>query len=243
MSLLAQQAAFRAEIAADDDSAPPSSLGMEIYRNAYRGRLVSALEVSFERTRRWTGEDAFQAAARQYVLTRPPTSWTLDDYGADFPDLLSGLFVGDPEVAELAAMEWAMQRAFAALDTPTLDPAALAAAHAEADWDVMGFEMAAGYSLTPVRHDVIALWRALATLAPAAAAVEPLSREAHLLLWRADLTPHFRLLDAGEAQALDALAQGATLGALVEASEDGRLGEWLAGWFRDGVFAAGRLRR
>ena len=51
MTLLDTQRAFVAEITADDEL-PPSSLGMEIYRTAYRGRLVDALMVSFERTRR-----------------------------------------------------------------------------------------------------------------------------------------------------------------------------------------------
>lgn len=252
MSLLTLQAAFRAEIAAADDAAlpssrgpsslGPSSLGMEIYRNAYRARLLSALEVSFERTRRWAGQDAFTAAGRHYVLTRPPRSWTLDDYGADFPDLLETLFPADPEVAELAAMEWSMQQAFAAPDAPTLDPAALAAAHDEADWDRMGFVMAAGYGQRPATHDLPAFWDALSGPDPIARGPVRLAEEAHLIVWRSGLSPRHRLADADEAQALDAIARGATLGDLAETPATPHLGAWLTRWFGEGIFAAGVLR-
>ena len=114
MSLLALQTEFHREIIADDDGMAPSSTGMAIYRDAYRGRLLAALETSFERTRRWTGEDTFTAAACHFILTHPPAGWTLDAYGADFPDLLAALFADDPEVAELAWLAWQMSQAFAA---------------------------------------------------------------------------------------------------------------------------------
>ncbi len=151
MSLLTLQSAFRAEIVADDEGLAPSSLGMAIYRDAYRGRLLAALESSFERTRRWVGEEAFTAAACHYILTHPPVSWTLDDYGGDFPELLETLFAKDPEVSELAWLEWHLSQAFAAPDTPTLDPAALAAAcKTDAEWDCISFRMAAGYAMRPI---------------------------------------------------------------------------------------------
>lgn len=240
MSLLRLQAAFRAELAADDDAAPPSSPGMEVYRNAYRGRLLSALEVSFARTRRWTGEDAFAAAARQYVLTRPPCSWTLDAYGGDFPGLLAGLFPADPEVAQLAAMEWAMQQAFAAPDAPPLDAQALAARHGPADWDRMGFDMAAGFAALPVDFDLPRLWVDLGEAGTATeSSRQPIPR-AQLLVWRVGLSPTFRLAPLDEAEALDRLARGAALGALAETCSAEALGQWLAHWFSENIFAAGR---
>jgi hypothetical protein len=238
MSLLALQTAFHAEIVADDESEAPSSPGMGIYRDAYRARLLSALETSFVRTRRWVGAEAFTAAACHTILTDPPTGWTLDDYGADLPHLLESLFAQDPEVAELAWLEWQMQKAFAAPDAPQLDPAALAAAGLSGeDWDALAFTMAAGFAGRAVVTDCAALWIALeageaADFVPAGTGGE------FLLVWRQGLSPHFRVVDPAEYSALTKLASGATLGEITAGVEPDVLGAWLARWFADGLFSA-----
>lgn len=238
MSLQALQMAFCAEIAAPDDAAPPSSAGMAIYRNAYRGRLLAALEEGFERTRRWVGDEAFTAAACHYVLSHPPGGWTLDTYGADFPALLAELFAGDPEVAELAWLEWQLQQAFGAADAPCLDAAALAAAgHDEPGWSRMRFAMAAGFALRNVTTDCVTLWESLAgdlsVLEP-----PPAKHDADVLVWRRALSPRYRLLDRAEGRALAALAAGAPFGDIAADCDPALLGTWLARWLGDGLFAA-----
>ena len=240
MTLREQQRAFVAEIAADDDL-PNTSLGMAIYRNAYRGRLADALATSFERTRRWVGEDMFELAAAHYILTNPPKSWTLDAYGADFPETLTGLFAQDPEVAELAWLEWHMQQAFAAPDRATLTPAALAdAGLEEADWEHLRLAPAAGLASRNVSHDLAALWHALVD-GPAERSVLAATAPAMLLVWRKDLSPHFRLLELKEFAALKPLLDGASFGeaaSQVGESELPRFGQWFAQWLSEGLFSA-----
>lgn len=237
MSLLERQIAFRAALAAGDDDGPLASAGMTIYREAYRGRLLAALEASFERTHRWVGPQAFTAAACHYVLTCPPTGWTLDDYGADFPAMLANLFAQDPEVAELAWLEWQLQRAFAAIDAPTLDPAALAGVgHSAMDWAAMRFELAAGFAALPVATNCTALWAALGE-ADGPDVVVSHGPAAALLVWRAGLSPHYRLAAMEELRALEQLAGGATLAALAETDAAASLGPWLAQWLAEGIFS------
>lgn len=241
MTLLLEQTRFLTEIAADDD-APPSSIGMGIYRNAYRARLVGALESGFERTKRWVGDEAFEAAAAHYILTQPPHSWTLDGFGAQFPELLAELFAGDPEVAELAWLEWQMQQAFAALDLPELDVARLAAAGLdEAGWDNLCFTMAAGFAARPVSHELSGLWAGL-NQAEAPQPQNPPRGDYHLIVWRREMRPYFRLLEPVEFATLARLQNGATLGqagaALALADGDAQqLGQWLASWLNEGLFA------
>lgn len=233
MTLLAAQRAFVAEIAADDDL-PSSSLGMAIYRNAYRGRLADALAVSYERTRRWVGEEMFELAAAHYILTHPPQSWTLDAYGSAFQEALAELFADDPEVAELAWLEWHMQQAFAAPDRATLTGEALAAA--QPDWESLRLAPAAGLVWREVRHDLAALWHGVADRADLAA-TDP----AILLVWRKDLSPHFRLLDPAEFAALQPLLDGASFGhaaSLVGEADLARFGQWFAQWLSEGLFSA-----
>ncbi|MDE2437137.1 MAG: putative DNA-binding domain-containing protein [Sphingomonadales bacterium] len=238
MTLLERQLAFRDAIAAADDDAAPLSIGMEIYRDAYRGRLLTALEASFERTRRWVGDQAFAAAACHYVLTRPPTGWTLDSYGAEFPGTLTGLFADDPEVAELAWLEWQMQQAFAARDLPALDPAGFATAgYSDAEWDQVRFTMAVGFATRKISTNCTALWTALAEDQTDRFRVEH-DLDAALVVWRKDLSPRWRVLDGPEANALWQVAQGDALGAIAGRCEGEALGTWLAGWLGEGILSA-----
>jgi hypothetical protein len=240
VSLLEQQRAFVTEIAADDDL-PSSSLGMAIYRNAYRGRLADALAVSFERTRRWVGEEMFELASAHYILTHPPQSWTLDAYGAEFPQVLGELFADDPEVAELAWLEWHMQQAFAAPDRGELALTALTdAALAEADWANLRLLPAAGLASHPVRHDLAALWRALADGPPEKREVMPIE-PATLLVWRKDLSPHYRLVASAEFTALAVLLEGKSFGEAAASVGEAHLadfGQWFAQWLNEGLFSA-----
>lgn len=241
MTLLEDQTRFLSEVAADDD-VPPSSLGMEIYRNAYRARLIGALESGFDRTRRWVGEQAFETAAAHYILTQPPHSWTLDEFGAQFPELLAQLFAEDAEVAELAWLEWHLQQAFAALDLPELDAARLGAAGLDEDgWNNLRFTMAAGFAARAVQHELAELWHGLAPNGAATPDTPPLVPQ-HLIVWRQSLQPRFRLLDRAEFAVLERLADGATLGEAgqaLEAHQDSaeQFGQWLATWLGEGLFA------
>lgn len=239
MTLLQAQRAFVAEIAADD-AVPPSSLGMAIYRNAYRGRLTDALAVSFERTRRWVGEEMFELAAAHYILSHPPHSWTLDAYGEAFPEALEVLFAEDPEVAELAWLEWHMQQAFAAPDRETLSPEKLAAAGLqEADWEHLRLAPAAGLASRCVAHDLAALWHGLAA-GPTDRFVLAAAAPAILLVWRKDLSPHFRLLSPDEFAALEPLLDQASFGeaaSLIGEQALARFAQWFAGWLSEGLFS------
>ena len=243
MTLATLQRAFLAEIAADDDL-PPSSPGMAIYRNSYRGRLSDALTSGFERTRRWVGEEAFEQAAAHYILSHPPRRWTLDLFGEAFPDLLAALFAGDPEVAELAWLEWQLQQAFAANNAPVLTTQDLTQASlGEDDWARLRLVPAPGFAARQVQCDVTALWP---LLQDEAATAHPtfLPELGWLIVWRSELSPHYRLLEAAEGTALAALANGATFGevaASVGADHLAQFGGWFAGWLADGMLSAMKL--
>jgi len=81
--------------------------GLAIYRNNYRGGLIDTLRDTYPRTEVLAGEAAFARAAAHHCITHPPSSWTLDQVGAGFSATCAELFRDDPDVAELAALEWA----------------------------------------------------------------------------------------------------------------------------------------
>ncbi len=242
MSLLELQRGLREHLLADEAEADP---GLTIYHSAYRARLLAALQEGYAHTRQWAGEEAFEAAACHHIILNPPASWTLDAYGAGFSETLAGLFAGDPEVGELAWLEWHMSQAFAAPDCPLLDPAALLSGPmAEGDWENMQLEFVTSFAVRTVRTACTALWLGLQE---GTAAPEPmlLPQPLTLIVWRKDLSLHFRLLDQAEAAALTALAAGVPFGAVCAELAKGagseaavaQIGGWLGQWLQDGLLS------
>ncbi|TMM47273.1 DNA-binding domain-containing protein [Qipengyuania marisflavi] len=250
MTLAVLQSEFLGAIH-DDEIALPDSWddrrrkGFAIYRNAYRATLVDALRESFARTAAWVGDEAFRAAASHHVIAHPPSSWTLDLLGEGFDATCAELFAQDPEVAELAWLEWAMQTAFVAEDAAPLDAAGFGAAtadFAEADWADLTLRFASGMVVVGTAFDLPRIWNSdpseplppddLRLAAPSACAV-----------WREEERPMFQIVSAAEGQALTAMLAGTSYGELCAmlieqhgeeagiAMAGGLLGGWLGrGW-------------
>ncbi len=220
MTALAQlQDAFLACLH-DDDAPLPSGLdathaaGMAVYRNGYRARLLDVLGESYARTARLVGTEAFHQAAAHHLIAHPPSSWTIDRVGAGFAETCAELFAHDPDVAELAWLEWAMQCAFTAADDMPVTHAGFAAATAAfdaADWEGFVPVPIAGTALRPVTHDLPRLWRSLSGDADQPV-VERLDSRPWLLVWREGEETVFALLPDHEGEALNAALHGATFG-------------------------------
>lgn len=219
--------------------------GLEVYRNAYRARLIAALRVSYERVWTWVGDEAFDAAAAHHLILHPPASWTLDDAGRGFDVTLVELFPQDPEVAELAWLEWAMQSAFTAADSDALDAAAFGARTArfdEDDWAALRLGFAPSLVSCPIRTACAQIWHAIAEEGDAPDPVL-LDQPAVLVVWREGLTPRFRVLDTEEATALGIMTNGGTLSDVCESLADtlgdeqaaAQAGAMLGRWISDGL--------
>lgn len=243
MSLATLQRAFQAAVTAEDGMAKASpEPGLAVYRTAYRARLLACLRSSFDKTWTWIGDEAFTAAACHHVIAHRPHSWTLDAIGHGFDATLAELMPGDPEVAELAWLEWAMQEVFVAPDVPALQPGAFAArtAYTGADWAALRLHPIPAIEVRAVITDCVALWTAIHD-GDARHGWSLESRQS-ALVWRENLRPRCRLIDATEARAIADLAHGASFGALCESlvAEQGPRGVETAGtllgrWLADGL--------
>lgn len=226
--------------------------GLDIYRNAYRARLVDSLRETYERTAKWVGEDGFRQAAAHHLINRPPCGWTLDDAGDGFPETLAELFADNPEVAELARLEWAMHRAYVAADAVPMMPAALeqlAASFSEEDWVTMKIAFLPGTDQHVIRHDIGALWAALEKDEEIGSGngIDVVAIEAaHLVVWRESEKPVFMLLSDVEGRALQMMRSGSSYGAMCEflldmLGEDSAIAEagaMLGRWLHNGLIAA-----
>ncbi len=179
---------------------------LAIYHNAYRARLVEALGDSFGHTRLYLGDEGFDAAARGYIAAHPSTHPNLRWFGAAFAGWLSRACPADPDIGELAALDWALRRAFDGPDATPLGVAELAALPPEA-WTHVGLLWHPTCQRLRLAHNTLAIWSALdQDEAPPEA--QPLQVPTELLVWRLDLRPHFRSLGALEASAIDRLMAG-----------------------------------
>ena len=97
---------------------PINGDGLGVYRNNYREQLRSSLRTAFPYLTLWLGDSEFDRAAEAHIALHFPNSWTLDHYGYDFPATVEALFPEDPEVPELAWLDWAMAEALVADDEP-----------------------------------------------------------------------------------------------------------------------------
>ena len=259
MNLQALQADFMASLHDAGRPLPPGldarmAPGVAVYRNNYRNALMDAMRSTFERTRCWVGDAAFDAVAAHHLVLSPPSGWTLDDAGRGFARTAAALFAHDPEVGDLAALEWAMHRAFAAADAAVLDVAAFRHAtegFGDDDWAAMRLLAQPALRIVTVRTDCVALWQALADGArPATPA--PLARAHAAIVWREGWHPVCRLASEAEGDALRAIRDGmnyggvcerlaARRGAEVAAREAGRmLAEWLHAGLLSGMADAAR---
>ncbi|MGC1303108.1 MAG: DNA-binding domain-containing protein [Caulobacteraceae bacterium] len=212
--------------------------GLAVYHNAYRAQLVACLRDTFEKTWAWLGDDAFDAAARAHIEAHPPHSWTLGDYGVDFGETLAGLYPDDPEVAELAWLDWTLRRAFEGPDAEPISQDALA----EVDWDNAVLVLLPTLRIGEVATNCALLWGAIAeeqTPPPA----ERLPHPGAVRVWRQGLSPQYRTIEADERRALEMVEAAAPFGEICAMLSEGlddaqaaqRIGALLASWLQDGL--------
>ena len=133
---------------------------LSIYRNTLYGTLTNALRLSYPAVHRLVGADFFEAAAHEFIATRPPRGAYLDQYGAEFPDLLER-FPAASSVAylpDVARLEWSVSRALAAPDAAPLEVAALAAV-AKSDQERVTFVPHPSLGLVRASCPADTIWR------------------------------------------------------------------------------------
>lgn len=242
-SLAAIQADFRAWLVDADEAAGARlgpATGLAVYQNNYRASLIGSLEATFPRLELWLGSSAFASAAAHYADEHPPHSWTLDAFGADFAEALVQLYPDDPEVAELARIEWAVGQAFVATDAAPVDPAMLAAI----DWDTAGLQFVPSLVRLELVTNADALWLALAGEEPPPV-VAVAGSATTLLVWRQGFESVMRRADPAEMAVLELALGGHSFAKICgelalqrgETAAVATAGELLGRWIADELIA------
>ena len=175
-----------------------ASAGLDVYQNNYRAQLVGCLQASYPNVLRWIGDEAFRQAAIAHIDAHPPQGWTLDSYGKDFGATLRGMFPRNPDLQELAWIEWALSEAFVAEDAAPMPKEALWSV----DWDGAHLRLAPS-----LRHHVATtnaddLWSALQEDAEDVPDGEMLDAPGGLVVWRRGFLSRLRRFDPNDYAAL-----------------------------------------
>src|SRR5215203_4863395 len=107
-------------------SGPAHASRFSVYRNNVIAGLINAVSVRYPVVRKLLWDDAFNRVAHQYVVSDPPRSPVLLDYGATFPQFLRGIGQSTAAnyLADVAEIESARTRAYHAADAAPLSRAA-----------------------------------------------------------------------------------------------------------------------
>ncbi|NKC13066.1 MAG: hypothetical protein GKR94_12960 [Gammaproteobacteria bacterium] len=196
---------------------------MQVYFDAYRLRLIEALQTDFSTLFAATGEEQFNLIAERYITAHPSNHPSIRWFGKHL-----GAFLRDNEpwreyrvIGDTAALDWAISLSLDAGDAAPLEESDLAAI-APAAWPNLRF------GFHPSMRTLDTTWN-IGPLRLAADAGEALPEPERFeypvrwLVWRQDLRALFRSLEVDEAYAVQAVRDSATFGEICEG-----LCEWIA---------------
>jgi len=125
---------------------------IEIYRQAYRSRLIECLADDYPAAQHALGEDDFEAACSAFIEQNPSRAPSLNYYGRPFATFLRDLrHPLSAFAADLAALEWALVEVIHAGSSSRLSHAALAAVPA-ASWAGARFVASSTVRLLELRY-------------------------------------------------------------------------------------------
>ena len=216
-----------------------------VYRNAYVARLVEVLGNDYQQLHAYLGDETFAKLARAYVAAHPSDRRNARWYGRHLPRFAKGTepFAGHPEIAEIAALEKALDDAFDGPDAAPLTIGDLAAIP-PGDWPRLVLEPHPAVIRLSFTTNAADIWSALKDES-SPPAPSRLPEPQALVVWRQDYMARFRPLSAEEAMMWDEAAKGVRFGVLCEmvatfAGEDEaelRAATYLKTWIDGGMLA------
>lgn len=215
---------------------------LPIYHQAYRARLAEVLADTYAKTALYMGSDSFDAHARAFVVAHPPCTRSLNRYGEGLVDALRQQYPDNPELHELARLDWDLRTRFDGADAPVLNTEE---AQADTRWAVQPHVLHPSALLQTATTNVVSLWNAIHTDDEVPEAVV-LPTSTTLLVWRKGFQPHFRTLGDTEAALVRQLHAGLSVQdactALLEqgswAGDATELSQWLAQLLNEGLVRA-----
>jgi hypothetical protein len=222
---------------------------LHAYVDGYPARLFEALEEAFPAVRTVVGEDELRALVARYRVAIPTGIYSLSDVGVNLPSFLATdpLSARLPFLPDLAALEWAVLRAFHSFERERFDPATAAGWGLDA-WERARLELQPSVAVQASVWPILDLWTLRDTQRDERRAIDVVleGRPQSVLVSRSRLTVACEIVSPAKARLLDALLSGATLGEATETcaettDEPLDVGAWFAEWAARGLVVDCRL--
>lgn len=218
---------------------------MEIYVNAYWGRLREALADNYPVLHRALGDEAFRELAAAYLRAHPSPHRSIRWFGDRLVEFIDRNpdAVPHPALRDIARMDWAMRGAFDAADATPLSFDDLAAV-APGQWPELRFTPCPSFRLLSLDWGVEALWHTLND--DENAETEAPEQHAHdMVVWRSGLECRWRTVAGNEALALKILCAGGCFADICAALQEHgdadaatTAAQLLGTWIGEGILAA-----
>ena len=227
-----------------DGQARPNQRGWLAYVANAHASAERALASCFPTVQQLMGEESFAAMARAYWHDSPPQRGDLAWLGEGLADFIgrSTQLAAEPYLADVARLEWVLNRCEAAADVQA-DLTTLALL-ADQDPQRLHLQLAPGTALIASNHPIVSIWLAhhqpLDPQNPFAAVREAfeLGLGEHALVWRQGWRARVQAVDSETAAFIGAVLGGRSLGqALNAVGTDWRFDAWLEGAVSQGMLS------
>lgn len=219
---------------------------LAVYRDGYGLRLVEALEADYPSLRATMGERAFDAACRSYIAATPSAFRNLRWYGGKMAEFLGNTapWRNQPCLADIAQFEWTLTLAFDAADAPHMRFEDFVALETDT-WTTRRLHLHPSVQLIELRANAAEIRAALDSGKPWPAPA--LGDDAVTwLIWRKNLSTHYRPLSEPEAWALRCAREGSSFAMICDGLVDQisaaqsapTAASWLRLWVDDELIAA-----
>jgi hypothetical protein len=184
-----------------------------VYRNNVAVSLTEAMHSAFPVIAKLLGKENMDGLSGLFLRAHPPSSPLMMFYGAEFPAFLEGLsqlshlgYLGG-----VARLELALRHAYHAADAAPIDPMMLAGLSEQALLDSRVL-LAPALQLIRSPWPIYSIWR----FNTSEGAAKPQAGAETVLITRPEFDPFPQAVSAADAVWIDALMQGASIGAALE---------------------------
>lgn len=213
-----------------------------------RLRLLDVLERDFPALRRLLGQEVFNAMGEAYIENHPAPHFPIRRFGRYLAGFLASHphFQRQPVLGDLAAFEWALGESLDAAHETCLHKADMLQ-HAFEHWPKLHLHLHPSVRFVTLLWDTPAI-RAAHDRREALPEPQPFQEPVTWLVWSKNVLCHYRSLQAPEACALSALAEGHDFGHLCETlcrrieekHVAGHAAAMLVQWLSEGLLAEAR---
>lgn len=196
-----------------DGRGRPAGRRFDVYRNNVAASLTEALEESFPAIQKLLGEENFGNIAGLYVREHPPRSPLMMAFGETFAEFLAAFppLAHLPYLADVARLEHALRESYHAADATPIEPNDLARVPQDALADLR-LTLAPAVRVLRSEFPVHAIWAY--NMVPDSPKPDPVAQS--VLITRPEFDPTPKPISSGDADFIDALHAGFTLGTAAE---------------------------